>query len=77
MGGGADTMFNQIKFIFSKVKHGNILSMHLNKFRKSENWKNKELKFVNENYIAIVPKLFLFKTTDLYVVYLFSEYTDN
>ena len=51
--------------------------MHLNKFRKSENWKNKELKFVNENYIAIVPKLFLFKTTDLYAVYLFSEYTDN
>ena len=51
--------------------------MHLNKFRKSQNWKNKELKFFNENYIAIVPKLFLFKTTDLYVVYLFSEYTDN
>ena len=29
--------------------------MHLNKFRKSEKWKNKELKFVNENYKSIVP----------------------
>ena len=51
--------------------------MHLNKFRKSEKWKNKELKFVNENYISIVPKLLFFKTTDLYTAYLFSEYSDN
>ena len=51
MGEGAKTMYNQIIFIFSKEKHGNILSMHLTKFRKSEKWKNKKLKFVSENYI--------------------------
>ena len=50
---------------------------HLSKFRKSEKWKNKELKFVKENYISIVPKLLFFKTTDLYTVYLFSEYAGN
>ena len=77
MGGEAEIMFNFITFIFSKEKHGNILSMHLNKFRKSETWKNKESTFVNENYISIVPKLLFFKTTDLYTVYLFYEYADN
>ena len=53
--------------------------MQLNKFCKSEKWKNKELKFVNENYIglSIVRKLLFFKATDLYTVYLFSEYSDN
>ena len=30
---------------------------HLNKFRKSEKWKNMESKFVNEKYISIVLKL--------------------
>ena len=51
--------------------------MNLNKFRKSEKLKNKELKFVNENYISTVPKLLFLKTTDLYTVYLLSEYEDN
>ena len=51
--------------------------MHLNTFRKSEKRKNKELKFVNETYISIVPKLLFFKTTDLCNVCLFSEYTDK
>ena len=52
--------------------------MNLNKFRKSEKWKKKkELKFVTENYISIVPKLLFFKTTDLYTAYLFSKYADN
>ena len=51
--------------------------MLLNKLRKLEMWKNKELKLVNENYISIVPKLLFFKTTVLYTVYLFSEYADN
>ena len=27
--------------------------------------------------ISTVPKLLFFKTTDLYTVYLFSEYADN
>ena len=45
-------------------------------FVNQKNEKNKNLKFVNENY-ATVPKLLFFKTTDLYVVYLFSEYADN
>ena len=51
--------------------------MLLNKLRKLEMWKNKELKLVNEYYISIVPKLLFFKTTVLYTVYLFSEYADN
>ena len=34
--------------------------------------KKKKLKFINENYIY-----YFFKTTDLYTVYLFSEYADN
>ena len=51
--------------------------MHLNKFRKSQKWKNEELKFVDEKYISIVPRLLFFKTTDLFTVYLFSEYADN
>ena len=34
MGGGAETTYNQITFIFSKEQHGNTLSMHLTKFRK-------------------------------------------
>ena len=52
------------------------MHLHLTKFRKSEKRKNKTLKIVNE-YYAIVPKLLFFKTTDLYIVYLFSEYPDN
>ena len=36
MGGEAETMYNQITFIFSKEQHGTILSMHFTKFRKSE-----------------------------------------
>ena len=51
--------------------------MLLNKLRKLEMWKNKELKLVNENYISIAPKLLFFKTTVLYTVHLFSEYADN
>ena len=27
--------------------------------------------------ISTVPKVLFFKTTDIYTVYLFSEYTDN
>ena len=39
--------------------------------------KNKELKFVNENYISIAPKPLYFKRTDLHTVSLFFENTDN
>ena len=77
MGVGAETMLNQITIMFSKEQHENIPSMHLNKICKSENEKNKELKFANENYISIVLQLLFFKTTDLYTAYLFSEYADN
>ena len=52
------------------------MHLHLAKFRKSEKRKNKTLNIVNE-YYAIVPELLFFKTTDLYIVYLFSEYADN
>ena len=34
------------------------------------------MKFANDTYIYF-PKVLFFKTTDLYTVYLFSEYTDN
>ena len=50
-----------------------ILSMHLNKFCKSKKWKNKDLKYVFEKYISIVPRLLFFKITDLYIVYLFWQ----
>ena len=77
MGGGAETMFKQITFIFSKSQHGTILSVHLTKFHKSEKLKkNKKLKFVNK-IISTVPKVYFFKTTDQYTVHLFSEYADN
>ena len=46
-------------------------------FVNQKNEKNKESKFVNEKYISIVPELLFFKTTDLFTVYLFSEYADN
>ena len=42
-----------------------------------EKWKNKELKFVNENYVSIVLMLLFSKATDLYTIYLFSEYGEN
>ena len=45
-------------------------------FVNQKNEKNKKLKFVNENYIYCSEGIF-FKTTDLYTVYLFSEYADN
>ena len=44
MGGGAETMYNQNTFIFSKEYHGNIPS-----FVNKKNEKNKKLMFVNEN----------------------------
>ena len=40
-----------------------------------KNEKNKKMKFANENYI--VPKVLFFKITDLYTVYIFSEYGGN
>ena len=42
-----------------------------------KNEENKELKFVNENYISIAHKPLFFKRTDLYTVSLFFENTDN
>ena len=53
MGGEGEIMCNQITFRFGREYHGNIKSMdlHLTKFRKLEIWKNKKLKFVNENNI--------------------------
>ena len=44
---------------------------------KKKKKEKKKLKFVNENYTDTVPKVLLFKTTDLYTVYLFSECADN
>ena len=76
MGGGAETMYNQITFIFSKEQPGNILSMHLTKFCKSKKWKNKELSLLVK-IISTVPKILFFKTTNLYTVCLFSEYANN
>ena len=47
------------------------------KNEKKKTTKKKKLKIVNENDIDTVPKVLLFKTTDLYTVYLFSECADN
>ena len=46
-------------------------------FINQKNEKNKKLKFVNETYISTVPKVLFFKTTDLNIAHLFSEYEDN
>ena len=46
-------------------------------FINQKNEKNKKLKFVNETYISTVPKVLFFKTTDLNIAHLFSEYADN
>ena len=54
MGGRAETMHNQITFVFSKEQHEKILSMHLTKLRKSEKLKNKKLKFVKESYLLLL-----------------------
>ena len=51
MGGRPETMCNKTTFIFSEEQHGNILYMHLIKYRKPGKWKSKKLKFANENYI--------------------------
>ena len=45
-------------------------------FVNQKNEKNKKSKFVNESYIFCSLDIF-FKTIDLYIVYLFSEYADN
>ena len=76
MGRGAETMYNQTTFIFSNEQHETILSMHFTKFCKSENTKNKKLILLMK-IISTVPKVLFFKTTNLYTVYLFSEYADS
>ena len=52
--------------------------MHLTKFRKLEKRKKKIRNgTLLVKIISTVPKVLFFKTTDLYTVYLFSEYADN
>ena len=58
-------MYNQITFIFSAEKYGNILSMHLTKFRKSEKEKIRNLSFLMK-IISTLPNLF--KTTDFFSI---------
>ena len=72
-------MYNQLTFIFSKEQHGTILSTHLTiSFvnEKNEKKNNRKLNVVNENYVFVstVAKVLFFRSTDLYTVYLFSEY---
>ena len=47
MGGGAETMYNQITFIFSKEYYPCTWLSFVNE----KNEKTKKLKFANENYI--------------------------
>ena len=68
MGGGAETMHNQITFIFIKEYYGNILSMHLIKFCKSEKWINKKLKFVNKTYIYYSQAIILQNNWSVYCI---------
>ena len=65
-GGGAlvETMYNKITFMFIKEYHGNILSMHLIKFRKSEKWKK---------YIYIFNKFKVLIAADMLSVVLFYK----
>ena len=51
--------------------------MHLTKFYKSEKWKKTGNWKLLIKIISTVTKVLFFKTTDLYTVYLFSEYADN
>ena len=44
---GGGWVYNQIMSMFSKKYHGNILSMHLSKFRKSEKLKKQKIIFNN------------------------------
>ena len=52
---GAETMSNQITFIFSKEWNGTILSMHLTKFHKSEKWKKKKNETVKSAQTLHLP----------------------
>ena len=45
--------------------------------QKDEKKNKKKLKYLLMKIISTVPKLLFFKTTDLYTVYLFSEYAGN
>ena len=45
--------------------------------QKDEKKNKKKLKYLLMKIISTVPKLLFFKTTDLYTVYLFSEYADK
>ena len=58
IGGGAETMYNQIIFIFSKEWHGTILSVHLTKFCKSEKWK-KLIEVLLMKIISTFPKVYI------------------
>ena len=51
MEGGAETMYNQIIFIFSKNNMEPYYPCTWLSFENQKNEKNKKLKFVNENYI--------------------------
>ena len=77
IGGEAETMFNQVTFIFSKENIETYYPCTWISFVKHKSEKNKKLKIVNKNYISNDPKLLFFKTTDLYTVYLFSECAEN
>ena len=45
--------------------------------QKNEKKKNKKNWSLLLKIISTVPKVLFFKTTDMYTVYLFSEYADN
>ena len=78
MGGETETMCNQLTFIFSKELHGQYYPCTWLSFvnQKNEEKKKKEKRWLMKT-ISTVPKVLFFKTTDLYTVYLFSEYADK
>ena len=59
-------MCNQITFKFL----GNISFMHLTNFHKSEKWKNKKLKFANENYLLF--RSYYFSKQPICILYTYS-----
>ena len=75
MGGGGETMYNQITFIIRNNMETYYPCTWLS-FRNHKNEKKKRNSLLMKN-ISTVPKVLFFKTTDLYTVYILSESADN
>ena len=72
MGGGAETMYNPCTIHETMYYPCTWLTLVNQKSeKKNRNW------ILLMKIVSTVPKVLFFKTTDLYMVYLFSQYADN